>query len=59
MRSILESGDSNDARLLGAVGPGYANLADRDHRLVFFASPAQLLVVQDNCMTASTSLPIN
>jgi hypothetical protein len=32
---------------------------NRDHRLVFFASPVKLLVVQDNRMTASTSLPID
>ena len=50
--SILENGNSDDAKLLEAVGPGYANHADRDHRLVFFAPPAQLLVVQDNRMTA-------
>jgi hypothetical protein len=52
MLSILQSGDPADAKLLEAFGPGYCNLADRDHRLVYFASPSQLLVVQDNRMTA-------
>jgi hypothetical protein len=51
MRSVLESGDPSDAKLLGAFGRGYVNLADRDRRLVYFASPSQLLVVQDNRMT--------
>ena len=52
MLSILQSSDPADAKLLEAFGPGYCNLADRDHRLVYFASPSQLLVVQDNRMTA-------
>ena len=51
MRSVLESRDANDAQLLGVFGQVYANLADRDRRLVYFASPSQLLVVQDNRMT--------
>ena len=51
MRSNLERSDPNDAKLLRAFGPEYANLADRDRRLVYFASPSQLLVVQDNRMT--------
>jgi len=34
--------------LLKVVGSDYANLADRDHRIVYFASPSQLLVIRDN-----------
>ena len=52
LRSILESSNPDDAKLLQAFGPAYANLACRDRRLVFFASPSQLVVVQDNRMTA-------
>ena len=37
MRSVLESRDANDAQLLGVFGQVYANLADRDRRLVYFA----------------------
>ena len=48
MRSVLEVSDPKDANLLGALGPEYSNLADRDRRLVYFASPSQLLVIQDN-----------
>ena len=51
MRSALENSDPNDAKLLRAFGSEYANLADRDRRLVYFASPSQLLIVQDNRMT--------
>jgi hypothetical protein len=52
MLSVLESNDPDDANLLQAFGPKYSNLADRDRRLVYFASPSQLLVVQDNRLTA-------
>ena len=52
MRSVLESSNADDARLLQAFGAGYANLGDRDRRLVFFASTQYLFVVQDNRMTA-------
>ena len=53
MRSILESSDPDDANLLQALGPKYSNnLADQDRRLVYFASPSQLLIVQDGRMTA-------
>ena len=38
MLSILHSGDPADAEVLNAFGPGYNNLADRDDRLVYFAS---------------------
>jgi len=48
IRSVLEASDPNDASLLRALGPEYANLADRDRRLVYFASPSQLLVIQDS-----------
>ena len=51
MRSTLENSDPNDAKLLRAFGSEYANLADRDRRLVYFASPSQLLIVQDNRIT--------
>jgi len=52
MLSILDSGDPDDAKLLQAIGNGYSDLADRDRRLVYFASSSQLLIVQDNRMTA-------
>jgi hypothetical protein len=48
MGSILHGSDPKDAKLLKAVGSDYANLADRDHRIVYFASPSQLLVIRDN-----------
>ena len=48
VRSVLKASDPKDANLLGALGPEYSNLADRDRRLVYFASPSQLLVIQDN-----------
>ncbi len=47
MFSILESSDPDDAVLLQAFGREGSNLADRDHSLIFFASPAQLLIVED------------
>jgi hypothetical protein len=50
MRSVLDNGSPDDAKLLQAIGNGYTNLADRDSRLVYFASPSQLLIVQDNRM---------
>ena len=53
MLSILQSSDSEDAKLLQAFGPGYSNLADRDRRLVFFASPLQLVVLEDNRLEAT------
>lgn len=52
MRSVLESSNADDARLLQRFGTGYVNLADRDRRLVYFASTRYLFVVQDNRMTA-------
>jgi len=48
MGSILHGSDPKDAKLLKVVGSDYANLADRDHRIVYFASPSQLLVIRDN-----------
>jgi hypothetical protein len=51
MFSTLESGDPDDASLLRAFGSKYSNLADRDRRLVYFASPSQLLIVQDGRLT--------
>jgi hypothetical protein len=56
MRSALERDDANDAKLLGAFGQGYVNLADRDRQWVYFASPSQLLVVQDNRMREIDSI---
>lgn len=46
--SVLENSNPNDAKLLQAIGNGYSNVADRASRLVYFASPAQLLIVEDN-----------
>jgi hypothetical protein len=46
MFSILESSDRDDAQLLQAFGRETSNLADRDRHLIFFASPAQLLIVK-------------
>ena len=51
MRSTLENSDPNDAKLLRAFGSESANLADCDRRLVYFASPSRLLIVQDNRIT--------
>ena len=47
MLSTLESNDPDDSVLLQAFGRESSNLADRDRSLIFFASPAQLLIVQD------------
>jgi len=51
MLSTLESCNLQDAKLLRAFGANYANLVDRDRRLVFFASPRYLFVVQDSRLT--------
>src|SRR5215469_1754168 len=51
MFDALSSGDPQDAKSLEALGLGNSNLADRDSRLVYFASPSQLLIVQDNRWT--------
>jgi hypothetical protein len=53
MLSILASSDSDDVRLLQAFGRGSSNLVDRDAHLIFFASPAQLLVVQDHRLSTA------
>jgi hypothetical protein len=45
--SILESSDPDDAQLLQAFGRESSNLADRDRNLIFFASPSQLVIVED------------
>jgi hypothetical protein len=47
MFSVLESSDPGDAQLLQAFGRESGNLADSDRHLIFFASPAQLLIVED------------
>jgi len=46
--SVLATSDPDDAPLLAAFGSQSANLADRDRHLIFFASPAQLLIVEDD-----------
>jgi len=51
MFSVLGSSNPNDAGLLQALGQNTSNLVDRDSRLVYFASPSQLLIVQDNRWT--------
>lgn len=47
MFSILEGTNPDDAPLLQAFGRDSSNLADRDRNLIFFASRAQLLIVED------------
>jgi len=51
MQDVLNSNDAQDATLLQAFGQRNSNLADRDSRLVYFASPSQLLIVQDTRWT--------
>jgi hypothetical protein len=48
MFSVLQSGDPGDAQLLQAFGRESSNLADSDRHLIFFGSPAQLLIVEDD-----------
>ena len=48
MLSILESTNAADAPLLQAFGRDSNNLADRDRNLIFFASPTQLVIVEDH-----------
>jgi hypothetical protein len=48
IRSILESTNAADAPLLQAFGRDNSNLADRDRNLIFFASPTQLVIVEDH-----------
>ena len=52
MLGVLHNSAPDDAKLLRAFGPEYSNLADSDRRLVFFASRSQLVIVQDNRLTA-------
>lgn len=52
MLSTLQASDPADAKLLRAFGQNYANLVDRDRRLVYFASPRYLFVIQDSRVTA-------
>lgn len=52
MLSILHSADPADAKVLNAFGSEYSNLADRDDRLVYLASPSQLLILRDKRFTA-------
>src|SRR5215467_15488437 len=51
MFSVLENSNPNDAGLLQALGQNTSNLVDRDSQLIYFASPLQLLIVQDNRWT--------
>ena len=46
--SILESTNAADAPVLQAFGQDSSNLADRDRNLIFFASPTQLVIVEDH-----------
>jgi hypothetical protein len=48
MFSVLEATNPDDTPLLQAFGRESSNLSDRDRNLVFFASPAQLLIVEDS-----------
>jgi hypothetical protein len=48
MLSVLESTNAADAPMLRAFGRDSSNLADRDRNLVFFASPTQLVIVEDH-----------
>ena len=48
MLSILESTNAADAPVLQAFGRDGSNLADRDRNLIFFASPTQLVIVEDH-----------
>jgi hypothetical protein len=52
MLSTLKASNPADDKLLRAFGQNYANLVDRDRRLVYFASPRYLFVVQDSRLTA-------
>jgi len=47
-RSVLQSSDPKDAKLLQAFVAEITNLVDRDGRLVYFASRSQLLIIQDD-----------
>jgi len=49
--NTLQNSDRDDVKLLEAFGQASSNLVDRDSRLVYFASPSQLLIVQDNRWT--------
>jgi hypothetical protein len=48
MLSILQSTNAADAPILQAFGRDSSNLADRDRNLIFFASPTQLVIVEDH-----------
>jgi len=50
--NVLESSDPSDARLLQTFVSENTNLVDRDSELVYFASPSQLFIVQDNRPTS-------
>jgi hypothetical protein len=45
--SILQADDPRDAQLLQFFGHDLSNLVDRDHGLIFLASPTRLLIVKD------------
>ena len=46
--SVLQTNDPRDAQLLRFFGYDASNLVDRDRRLVFFASPTRLLILEDD-----------
>ena len=48
MLSVFESTNAADAAMLQAFGRDSNNLADRDRNLIFFASPTQLVIVEDH-----------
>ena len=48
MLSALESSDPDDSVLPKAFRRDSSNLADRDRNLIFFASPTQLVIVEDH-----------
>ena len=48
MLSILASTNAADAPILQAFGRDSSNLADRNRNLIFFASPTQLVIVEDH-----------
>jgi len=53
--SVLQDGDPGDATLLRVLGQTYSNVVDRDSGVVYFASPSQLLIVQDERAEATVA----
>jgi hypothetical protein len=46
--SVLQATNPRDSELLQFFGPNSSNLVDRDRRLIFFAYPTRLLIVEDD-----------